>query len=356
MVIVQTEDLSRRLEVARKVVAESYGSSGRNKAIRLMADDGLLIVTVSDGNTWANTYIDVEGHLDAHFVDPRDMSIVLKGCTTPEIGLTSFRNRLGVVRDGVDIQVPATAGFPAAPAVSMREVGSWDGDIFRMALMYMRPVCRSTRKGSPRGVMINGRHCVTTDGHRLHSAPLRGRMRGSAVITPGMAVLAAQTVAPDDRPILWAGEKRGVVRLQYGSWDLLCAGNNFPAYETILRDQEKNTTLAARINPSEVLSALRRLNPAGRGVKLIFEGDGFKMVAQHSGNHPEEGYTGSGEEFIPADTSGNEMVLSVSGKYLLDMFRTPDDLVTLGITGVREAIALYGEGGSLRALCMPLEP
>ena len=73
----------------------------------------MLIVTVSDGNTWANTYIDVEGHLDAHFVDPRDMSIVLKGCTTPEIGLTSFRNRLGVVRDGERSLLTGSAMFPS---------------------------------------------------------------------------------------------------------------------------------------------------------------------------------------------------------------------------------------------------
>ena len=353
---VTTSELTERLTVARKVTSEAYGADESfNHAVRISVAGGMVCLTVADrSRTRATTMFPaLGGRMGACEVGPRDLTIALKGVQDhEEIYLTRIKDGLGITRNGHDVVVPKVHGYTKISVSRWREVGSWKGDVFRMAMLYMVPVSRRSSKDKRlHGTLIHGRHCVTTDGHRMHMGRLRGRMRGKATISAAAAVLASKTVGPDDRVVLAVSEEKGwkMSRLLYGEWEICSRNDNFPGYKQLLRDIVKNDTVAQGLAVEELARGLRSLE-AGTATVCLSIGNallGLEVVRDGDEDGELKSFT------IPADTRGVLRRMLFDPMYLRDMFETPEKIVSLGMCSDLDPVVMYNQEGSIQSMCMP---
>ena len=223
-------------------------------------------------------------------------------------GRANFR-LAGVGRE----QYPEIPIFKSAPMKLSSEVFNYF--IHHTVFAITNEQSRFTLSGAKFVIADGQARMVTTDGHRL--AFIEKELDQPAdenidVLIPKKALLELVKISRDSDGEVQFGEDQNHIYFQAGGRLLITRklSGNFPNYEMVMpKDNDK----VAIFDLAEMKNAVRRISlmadERNRSIRLTIREGEVELTAQSS----EEG---EGQEFVPAEYSGEEVTLGFNWQYL----------------------------------------
>lgn len=199
---------------------------------------------------------------------------------------------------------------------------------------------------------------VSTDGHRLSKLEVKldGALKAAKMLIPLRAVQELRRIA--DGAAAFDGSKIAITQSGHHAFfdvggvvfSATLVDAQFPPYQQVI---PASTTREARMSREALLDAVRAVSVAASertgGVKMTL-GSGMCRISSESPEH------GNGFDEVETDDQGEERILGVAGKYLIDALTamTSED-VTFGFSGELDPILIRpGDGTDYVAVIMPM--
>ena len=240
-------------------------------------------------------------------------------------GRASFR-LAGVSRE----QYPEIPIFKSAPMRLPSEVFNYF--IHNTAFAITNEQSRFTLSGAKFMIGDGKARMVTTDGHRL--AFVEKVIEGSDdqqmdALIPKKALLELVKISRDSDGEIQFGEDQNHIYFQTGGRLLITRklSGNFPNYEMVMpKDNDKRVVF----DLLEMKNAVRRISlmadERNRSIRMTIRNGEVELTAQSS----EEG---EGQEFVPADYTGNdEVTLGFNWQYLQEFLNNVGAIENTGTT------------------------
>ena len=324
------------IPVLSNILIESLGENeirilGTDLDVTIRCDAEAEIKQAGSMCIQARKLFDIVRTLDAgevHFKKLENEWVQMKA------GRASFR-LAGVSRE----QYPEIPIFKSAPMRLPSEVFNYF--IHNTAFAITNEQSRFTLSGAKFMIADGKARMVTTDGHRL--AFIEKVLDGSDdqqmdALIPKKALLELVKISRDSEDDIQFGEDQNHIYFQTGGRLLITRklSGNFPNYEMVMpKDNDKRVVF----DLLEMKNAVRRISlmadERNRSIRMTIRSGEVEITAQSS----EEG---EGQEFVPADYSGEEEVtLGFNWQYLQEFL---NNVGAFESTGSSDANGGDGDG------------
>jgi DNA polymerase-3 subunit beta len=324
------------IPVLSNILIESLGENeirilGTDLDVTIRCDAEAEIKQAGSMCIQARKLFDIVRTLDAgevHFKKLENEWVQMKA------GRASFR-LAGVSRE----QYPEIPIFKSAPMRLPSEVFNYF--IHNTAFAITNEQSRFTLSGAKFMIADGKARMVTTDGHRL--AFIEKVLDGSDdqqmdALIPKKALLELVKISRDSEDDIQFGEDQNHIYFQTGGRLLITRklSGNFPNYEMVMpKDNDKRVVF----DLLEMKNAVRRISlmadERNRSIRMTIRSGEVEITAQSS----EEG---EGQEFVPADYSGeDEVTLGFNWQYLQEFL---NNVGAFESTGSSDANGGDGDG------------
>jgi len=326
--------------------------------VRLSARSDIVTLTTTDLHRRLSCQLPAEGDLDA-CVHCKLLSNIIK----PEgrgdagtVGIYQDDDKVSVQADGLTSHLRPTppADFPAGPVPQQDKpwslVAMWPSEPLKDALSFVLPAASSDEsRAHLRTVFLNDQDIVTTDGHRLHLAPLPAPVPHPILIRSPAASTLTYMLAHGEQAILaLAGE---MLRVKVGNWqlDTKLSDRKFPPHNQVIPDQDSQPT-HVRLQAKLLSKALTRVSRLTRDKRLKLRVNGSITLSTW------EAEQGAAEIEVPvlrSNHEGEDLHIGFDSPYLSQAIPKGTQELSLGFGGPLEPLRLDLDDGKL-AVVMPL--
>jgi len=326
--------------------------------VQLSASSGILTLTTTDLSRRLSCQLPAEGDISA-CVHCKMLSQVIKPEGRGKSGSVEIiqdDDRVSVLADGLTSHLRPTrsADFPTGPAPKQEAPWSlaamWPASPLKDALSFVLPAA-STDESRPHlcAVLLKDSDAVTTDGHRLHLAPLPAPVQQPLLLRAPAAATMTRMLAHGPQVILaQAGE---VLRIKVGNWqlDTRLSGRKFPPHQQVIPNMEAQP-VHVRLQAKMLSKALSRVSRLTRDKRLRFRVNGAITLTTW------ESEQSAAEMEVPVASSthqGDDLHIGFDSPYLTQAIPKGAEELTLGFGGSLEPMRMELENGKL-AVIMPL--
>jgi DNA polymerase III sliding clamp (beta) subunit (PCNA family) len=318
-------------------VADRHSSMPALSHVRVDATDGAARFTTTDLTTTLTTTIPAEGAFDAclpakpllDFVKPTDRA---DRDTLVEFKLVENANVV-IATDGAMTTLASLPAkeFPLRPgdkhlAKEWKEQATWPAADFaeKLGWVLLAVGVDETRRHLC-GVYFDADRVVALDGHRLHLAALHGMAAGPTLVA-GKSIAALLGVVAM-RGDIAVSRAKDVLRFTVGQWQLetVAMTEKFPPYDQVV-PSDGSETFHAAIGREGFSKALAKLPKPGRhrpaNVRMKWNG---QLVLERDSD---SGTSSSSIPLVETTHTGEEFVIGVNAKYLVDALADGDETIT----------------------------
>jgi DNA polymerase-3 subunit beta len=289
----------------------------------------------------------------------RTLFDIVKNLPEGEVKLALDKNHAVQLRSGkIKFRIPGMPGedFPPLPSAGESTFAELDAQSLAqlIALTQYSMSTDDTRphlSGTLFEVDANGARMVTTDGHRLSKAEVRGKMAASfTMLVPGKGIAELKRLIEDVRSDkskgALAAEGAASPAPQKATLGVAMVGGNaffrgpdvvlsvkladeqFPPYSKVIPQSHSRRVVIAR---ELLVDALKRISLVASdksgGVRLVIEAGKLEIISEN----PD---VGEGSEELDVDFTGEKLAIGFNAKYLLDaLSAVPEDEVALELGG-----------------------
>jgi DNA polymerase-3 subunit beta len=201
------------------------------------------------------------------------------------------------------------------------------------------------------GVLLAGGKAVATDGHRMAFAPGLRAIEEPTII-PNRLCAALVHLGGEDGTLMVDGGKMGggIVKdgVTYVVQGRLIEGK-FPDYKQVI---PKDIPITCEVDRAGLIAAIKRVVLVADGKSSMTRLDMGKDALTVTCQSPD---TGEAADTVDATTKGAEVVIGVSGRYLLDaLAHVAGDKVSIGVVDALSPLTVGPIDGTITALVMPM--
>ena len=322
--------------------------------VHLAANDGTLNLTTTDLDRRLSCQLPAEGELSA-CIPCKQLAQAVKpeGCgNAGHVELQQQDDHVTILVDGLTSKMPITdpAEFPAASDREQDLLGLWPAAPLREALEFVLPAA-SKDETRPHlcTVLMADRDMVTTDGHRLHLAPLPAPLSASLLLPSTAAATLARILKHGDQAIV--AQAGDLLRIKCGSWqlDARLSDRTFPPYQQVIPAMDSQPTLM-QVQAALFNKAVTRISRLARDKKLRLRVNGAISMTTWDVDH------GAAELEVPVQSSthqGHDLHIGFDAPFLTQAVPKKADQVQMGFSGPLDPLRVDLSGGKL-AVIMPL--
>jgi DNA polymerase-3 subunit beta len=321
--------------------------------VLLRATDGTLTLTATDLTQRLTYRMPADGGLNVCL--PAKLLAALtkpEGKAAGDVILEPQGNQVSVqLEDGVTrLTSMDPTVFPAEPHLELSLLAVWPSTPLQEALSYVLPAV-STDPTRPhlRAVHLDADHMITTDGHRMHLAPLPSQLPTSLLLPAVSAASIMQIAGAGDQVFLAVAPHH--LRVGVGQWqlDTKLVDGVFPPHHQVVPKRESlptRLTVETRVL-TRALSRLDRLSSVKQTVARV------NGVLTLTTSDPD---LGESEVVVPTISNthqGDDLVAAFDRKYLHDAISTEGQAVELGFSAALDPLRVDLEGERV-AVIMPM--
>jgi len=326
--------------------------------VQISASSGILTLTATDLSRRLSCQLPAEGDINA-CVHCKMLSQVVKPEGRGKAGsvdITQNNERLSVLADGLlsHLRLIPPADFPTSPARKQDEpwnlVAMLQSALLKDALSFVLPAASTDESRAHLcTVLLKDSEAVTTDGHRLHLAPLPAPIPQPLLLRAPAAATMARMLAHGDQAILaQAGE---VLRIKVGNWqlDTRLSDRTFPPHNQVIPNSDIQPT-HIRLQAALLSRALSRISRLTKDKRLRFRVNGAITLTTW------ESESGAAEMEVRVTSStheGDDLHIGFDSPYLNQAIPKDAQELSLGFGGPLEPLRLDLDDGKL-AVVMPL--
>ena len=323
--------------------------------VHLTSKNGVLEITATDVDTFLTASMPAEGDIDV-CLSAKTLAAIAKpeGKAVGEVVDINVisETSASVAIDGLSTRLAAFPpdDFPVPPPIDgIALVAVWTSTDLRAALSYVLPaVSNDITRPHLNGVCLRDNLAATTDGHRLHAAPLPSPVAEPIFLHTSAAMALERALAGGDHVVLARHEN--VLCVRCGAWTLTThlKSDAFPPVDQVIPSL---TSLPTRIEvePKVLAKALGRVArvSSSRLVKMTVNG----VVTLSTSDID----LGDAETVVPVlsnSHTGEDLVTGYNAAYLTDAIAN-SAAVTLSLCRPLDPLRVDSDGGRI-AVVMPV--
>jgi len=324
--------------------------------VRLASRKGALEITATDVDTFLTASLPCEGDIDI-CLPAKTLAAVVKpegkanGADVVDIEPLS-ETTVSVAVDGLSTRLAALPpdDFPVPPPIDdISLVAVWSAAELRAAIAYVLPaVCGDLTRPHLNGVCLVDGRAASTDGHRLHAAPLPSPVAEPIFLHTSAAVALEHALAVADHVVLARHEN--VLCVRCGDWTLTThlKSDIFPPVDQVIPALISMPT-RIEVEPKVLAKALGRVArvSSSRLVKMTVNG----VVTLSTSDID----LGDAETIVPVISNshtGEDLVTGYNAAYLTDAIADAK-AVTLSMCRALDPLRVDSDGGRI-AIVMPV--
>jgi len=324
--------------------------------VRLRAANGVLEIIATDVDTFLTASLSCEGDIDV-CVPAKTLAAVVKPEGKPvaadvvDIEPLS-ETTVSVAVDGLSTRLAALPpdDFPVPPPIDdISLVALWPAAELRAAISYVLPaVSNDLTRPHLCGVCLVDSRVATTDGHRLHAAPLPSPVAEPIFLHTSAALALERALAGSDHVVLARHEN--VLCVRCGQWALVThlKSDEFPPVDQVVPALISMPT-RIEVEPKVLSKALGRVArvSSSRMVKMTVNG-----VVTLSTSDIDLGDAETVVPVISNSHTGEDLVTGYNSAYLTDAIAETKS-VTLSMCRPLDPLRVDCDGGRI-AIVMPV--
>ena len=335
-------------------MAPSRGATPALEMVHLAASSDILTLTTTDLSRRLSCQLPAEGDINS-CLPCKVLALAVKPEGRGNSGRVELQQQddcISILVDGLTSTMPTTdpAEFPAASDREQDLLGLWPAAPLRDTLEFVLPAA-SKDEARPHlcKVLMTDRDMVTTDGHRLHLAPLPAPLSGSLLIPSAAAATLARILKHGDQAILArAGD---TLRIKVGPWqlDTRLSDRQFPPYTRVIPAPDRQP-VHLEVQAALFNKAVTRISRLARDKKLRLRVNGAISMTTWDAEH------GAAELEVPVQSSthqGHDLHIGFDSPYLIQAVPKKANQVQMGFSGPLDPLRVDLSGGKL-AVIMPL--
>lgn len=339
-------------------VAPSKATTPALEMVHLTATGGALTLTTTDLLRRLSTQLSAEGDINV-CVHCKLLSQVIKPEGRGDAGTVEiFQNedKVSILADGLLSHLRPTppADFPPGPAPKQDEhwslVAMWPSGPLKDALSFVLPAA-SKDESRPHlcTVLLEDSDAVTTDGHRLHLAPLPAPVPQTILLRAPAATTLTHMLAHGEQTIL--AQAGDVLRIKVGAWqlDTKLSDRKFPPHNQVIPDLDSQP-VHVRLQAKLLSRALSRVSRLTRDKRLRLRVNGAITLTTWES---EQGAAEIEVPVIETNHEGNDLKIGVDSPYLSQSIPKGTEELSLAFGSPLEPLRMDLDGGRL-AVVMPL--
>ena len=339
-------------------VAPARAATPALEMVLLSASDGILTLTTTDLKQRLSCQIPADGDLSV-CVHCKMLSLVMKPEGRGKVGavdITQDDGRVSILADGLISHLRPTppADFPSGPAPKQDApwslVAMWPTAPLKDALSFVLPAS-SKDESRPHlcTVLLKDSEAVTTDGHRLHLAPLPAPVPQPLLLQAPAAATLTHILAHGEQAIL--ARACEVLRVKVGNWqlDTHLSDRRFPPHQQVVPKQD-GQPIHIQVQAKLLSRALIRVSRLTRDKRLRFRINGAITLTTWSAEQA------AAEMEVPVISSthqGDDLKIGFDAPYLAQALPKGTKELQLGFGGPLEPMRMDLDDGKL-AVVMPL--
>jgi DNA polymerase-3 subunit beta len=321
--------------------------------VLLRAGNGTLTLRTTDLTQTLTCTLPAEGELDtclpakllANMVKPEAKTTAGDAILEPADNMVTVQLDDGITR----LTALDPTLFPAGSEREWNLLGVWPTPPLRESLSYVLPAA-SSDSSRPHlcAVFLSGNMMVTTDGHRMHLAPLPAPLETSLLVPTTSAATILHIAGAGEQVVLATSGNR--LRVGIGPYQLetKLVDATFPPHEHVVppRDQPTQITVETRVL-AKALSRLDRLSSVRQTTTRV------NGILTLTASDPD---LGEAEVVLPTISnshSGDDLVTGFDRVYLRDAIATDTETIELGFSGPLDPVRVDLEGERV-AVIMPM--
>jgi len=324
--------------------------------VRLHAANGALEITTTDVDTFLTASLPCEGDIDiclpaktlAAIAKPEGKPVAADVVDIEPVSETT----VSVAVDGLSTRLAALPpdDFPVPPPIDdISLVAVWPSSELAHALSYVLPaVCGDLTRPHLNGVCLRDNLAATTDGHRLHAAPLPSAVAEPIFLTTPAAMALERALAGSDHVVL--ARRENVLCVRCGNWTLTThlKSDIFPPVDQVVPALISMPT-RIEVEPKVLAKALGRVArvSSSRMVKMTVNG-----VVTLSTSDVDLGDAETVVPVISNSHTGEDLITGYNAAYLTDAI-TNSAKVTLSMGRCLDPLRVDSDGGRI-AIVMPV--
>ena len=324
--------------------------------VRLTSKNGALEIAATDVDTFLTAALPCDGDIDA-CVSAKTLAAAVKPEGKPvaadvvEIEALSDAT-VSVAVDGLSTRLAALPpdDFPVPPPIDdISLVALWPAAELRAAIAYVLPaVCGDLTRAHLCGVCLRDNLAATTDGHRLHAAPLPSPVAEPIFLHTSAALALERALAGSDHVVL--ARHDDVLCARCGNWTLVThlKSDIFPPVDQVIPSL---TSLPTRIEiePKVLAKALGRVArvSSSRMVKMTVNG-----VVTLSTSDIDLGDAETVVPVISNSHTGEDLVTGYNAAYITDAI-ADTKAITLSMGRCLDPLRVDSDSGRI-AVVMPV--
>jgi len=324
--------------------------------VRLRATNGALEITATDVDTFLTAVLPCEGDIDiclpaktlAAVVKPEGKAVAADVVDIEALAPTT----VSVAVDGLSTRLAALPpdDFPVPPPIDdISLVAVWPAADLRAAISYVLPaVSNDLTRPHLCGVCLRDNLAATTDGHRLHAAPLPSPVAEPIFLHTSAALALERALAAADHAVLARHED--VLCVRCGNWSLTThlKSDIFPPVDQVVPALISMPT-RIEVEPKMLAKALGRVArvSSSRMVKMTVNG-----VVTLSTSDIDLGDAETVVPVISNSHTGEDLVTGYNAAYLTDAIADTTS-VTLSLCRPLDPLRVDSDGGRI-AVVMPV--
>ena len=289
--------------------------------VRLRAVNDMLEITATDVDTFLTASMPTDGDIDV-CLSAKSLAAVVKPegkANTDVVDINVFsENTASVAVDGLSTRLAALPpdDFPVPPPIDdISLVAVWSAAELRAAIAYVLPaVSNDLTRPHLCGVCLRDNLAATTDGHRLHAAPLPSPVAEPIFLHTSAAMALERALAGSDHVVLARHED--VLCVRCGDWTLTThlKSDIFPPVDQVVPALLSMPT-HIEVEPKVLSRALGRVArvSSSRMVKMTVNG-----VVTLSTSDIDLGDAETVVPVISNNHSGEDLVTGYNAAYLTD--------------------------------------
>ena len=330
------------------------------RCVRLDAADGTLTLTATDLEQRLTAELPAETPQPLSACLPAKMlATVVKPERKTDGGTVQIEslgdNAFAVTVDDVSTRLFGLPhdDFPAvmAPAnLDWNMAAIWPAEPLRESLGFILPaISKDETRFSLCGAYLAGNTIVSTDGHRLHMAPLPGKLP-KPLLVPRSACETLHRLLPDaDQVVVARAEEH--LRIKIGHWTLetKLVDGQFPDVNCVI-PARRGLPLKLTLDTKTFDKALARISKLSGDGRLKMTVNGSVTLATWDAE------LGEAEIEVPVVASnhnGDDFVTGFDGGYLRDALKAGNGTVDVGLGEALMPMRMDGDEGRV-AVVMPM--
>jgi len=355
--LVDRRDLHTVLSELSRIAPKNHTLPALERVL-LSASNGILTLTTTDLTRRLSCQLPADGEFNA-CVHCKMVVQVIKPEGRGAAGMAEFHQdseKVSVLADGLTthLRTIPPEEFPAEHSPAKKEPwslqGMWPASPLKDALNFVLPAA-STDESRPHlcTVLLQDQDAVTTDGHRLHLAPLPVSV-AQPLLLPALAAGSLARLLNKGEQVILARSGE-VLRSKVGIYqlDIRLSDKQFPPHRQVIPAMDSQPT-HIQVQAKLLSKALTRVSRLTRDKRLKLRVNGAITLTTW------ESEDGSAEIEVPIASSnheGEDLNIGFDAPYLQQAVAKVVEEVELGFAGALDPMRVDLDGGRV-AVVMPL--